>query len=65
MGVRGVLNLGVKLVKEWVAKSPNKLFTFADMSHRFWCYVGILPKDRDFIPKILKILLYPQNDEEE
>ena len=36
----------LKLVKKWVAKIPTKLFTFADMPHRSWWYVIILPNCR-------------------
>ena len=32
----------IKLVKEWVVKKQNNLFKFANMSHRFCCYVVIL-----------------------
>ena len=40
------LDSTLQLVKEWVAKSPNDLFIFADISHRSWWDVGILQKDR-------------------
>ena len=30
--------------KKWVMKSPKILFTFSDIPHRYWFYVGILPK---------------------
>ena len=42
--------LKLEFVKEWVVKSLRILLTFADISHRSWWYVGILPKDRGFIP---------------
>ena len=29
-----------RLVKEWVETNPKKLFTFADIPHRSWWYVG-------------------------
>ena len=40
----------LEFVKEWVVKSLRILFTFAYIPHRSWWYVGILPKDGDFIP---------------
>ena len=40
----------LEFVKECVVKSPRISFTFADIPHRSWWYVGILPKDRDLIP---------------
>ena len=49
----------LKLVQEWVVKCPKNLFAFADMSHWSWLYeVGILPKDRNFIPKIWNFCPY-------
>ena len=46
----------IEFVKEWVVKNPKILFTLADIPHRSWCYVGILPKDRNFVPKVLKLI---------
>ena len=34
---------------EWVVKRQKMLFTFADIPHESWCYVGTLSKDMDFI----------------
>ena len=31
---------------EWVVKSLKILFTFADILHESWCYVGTLSKDK-------------------
>ena len=31
-----------RFVKEWVMKSPKRLFTFAYISHIFWRYVRTL-----------------------
>ena len=43
----------IELEKKWVAKSPKQWFKFADSTpHRSWRYVGILPKERDFLLKI-------------
>ena len=41
----------LEFVNESVLKSPKILFTIADITHRYWCYVGILPKNSDFTQK--------------
>ena len=51
-------DLSVDFVKEWVMKSPKILLTFADIPYKTWCYVGILPKDRDFITRFWKTWLF-------
>ena len=46
-GESGSTAFYLEFIKKIVAKSPIKLFKFADVPHRSW-YVGILPKDRNF-----------------
>ena len=53
-------SLRLKLVKEWVAKSPKNLFTYADMSHISWwmllCLISLITVLFDFIFIIKEML---------